>query len=150
MLGTKAKISGSNLFTRLNYWIVACGGTALVNPPTLTGVETPSGATIVCQGETFTFKLDQEPSDNGGLFLVIEASEGQSNGVSRAHGKAVAVKMVEEPDATAVNIRADYVAKHDAPNAEAPKIFFRYYFVNSTTGEKSGTMLAETKWEPGS
>ena len=92
MLGTKAKISGSNLFTRLNYWIVACGGTALVNPPTLTGVETPSGATIVCQGETFTFKLDQEPSDNGGLFLVIEASEGQSNGVSRAHGKAVAVK----------------------------------------------------------
>ena len=26
VLGTKAKISGSNLFTRLNYWIVACGG----------------------------------------------------------------------------------------------------------------------------
>ncbi|MDD6151873.1 MAG: chitobiase/beta-hexosaminidase C-terminal domain-containing protein [Bacteroidales bacterium] len=30
----------------------------------------------------------------------------------------------------------------------APKIFFRYYFVNSQTGEKSGTMLAECKWEP--
>ena len=28
----------------------------------------------------------------------------------------------------------------------APKIFFRYYFVNSSTGEKSGTMLAECKW----
>ena len=149
VLGTKAKISGANLFTRLNYWIVACGGSASVTPPTLVGVENPSSATIVCQGETFTFKLDQALADNGGIFLVIEASEGQSNGVARAHGKAVAIKMVEEPDATAVNIRADYVAKHGAPSAAAPKIFFRYYFVNSSTGEKSGTMLAEVKWTAG-
>ena len=28
----------------------------------------------------------------------------------------------------------------------APKIFFRYYYVNSSTGEKSGTMLTECKW----
>ena len=74
-------------------------------------------ATIVCQGDTFTFKLDQALTDNGVIFLVIEATEGQSNGVSRAHSKA-----------------------------SAPKIFFRYYYVNSSTGEKSGTMLAECKW----
>lgn len=30
----------------------------------------------------------------------------------------------------------------------APKIFFRYYYVNSSTGEKSGTILAECKWAP--
>ena len=82
-----------------------------------------------------------------GIFLVIEATEGQSNGVTRAHSKAVAIKLVEEPDDTAINIAADYVAKHGAPSAAAPKIFFRYYFVNSSTGEKSGTMLAECKWE---
>lgn len=39
--------------------------------------------TIVCQGETFTFKLDQALADNGGIYLVIEATEGQSNGVTR-------------------------------------------------------------------
>ena len=109
-------------------------------------VENPSSATIVCQGDTFTFKLDQDLTDNGGIFLVIEATEGQSNGVTRAHSKAVAIKLVEEPDDTAINIAADYVAKHGAPSAAAPKIFFRYYFVNSSTGEKSGTMLAECKW----
>ena len=38
-------------------------------------------------------------------------------------------------------------SKHGAPSAAAPNIFFRYYFVNSGTGEKSGTMLAEAKWE---
>ena len=110
------------------------------------GVKNPSSATIVCQGDTFTFKLDQDLTDNGGIFLVIEATEGQSNGVTRAHSKAVAIKLVEEPDDTVINIAADYMAKHGAPSAAAPKIFFRYYFVNSSTGEKSGTMLAECKW----
>ena len=85
VLGSKAKISGANLFTRLNYWIVACGGQPSVTPPELVGVENPSSATIVCQGETFTFKLDQALADNGGIYLVIEATEGQSNGVTRAH-----------------------------------------------------------------
>ena len=33
VLGSKAKISGSNLFTRLNYWIVACGGAPVENLP---------------------------------------------------------------------------------------------------------------------
>ena len=146
VLGSKAKISGANLYTRLNYWIVACGGTALANPPALVGVENPGAATIACQGSTFTFTLASVPADVTNLKLVIEASEGQSNGVTRAHSKAVAIKLVEEPDDTAINIAADYVAKHGAPSAAAPKIFFRYYFVNSSTGEKSGTMLAECKW----
>ena len=146
VLGTRGKISGANLFTRLNYWIVTCGSEPVVLPPTLVGVETPSSATIVAQGETLTFKLDQDLTDNGGIYLVIEASEGQSNGVSRAHAKASQIKMVLEPDDDPVNIYADYVAKNGAPSAAAPKIFFRYYFVNKDTGEKSVAMLAEAKW----
>ena len=70
----------------------------------------------MCQGETFTFKLDQALADNGGIYLVIEATEGQSNGVSRAHAKASVIKMVEEPTAAAIDIRADYVAKNGAPS----------------------------------
>jgi len=149
VLGSKAKISGSNLYTRLNYWIVACGGTAVSNPPALVGVENPGAATIACQGETFTFTVASVPADVTNLKLVIEASEGQSNGVTRAHGKAVAIKMVASPSTSAVDIRSDYVAKHGAPSAAAPKIFFRYYLVNTATGEKSGTMLAECKWTAG-
>ena len=145
----QAKLSGSNLFTRLNYWIVTLGGQPLVTPPEINSVEAPSSATIVCQGDTFTFKLDQAPADNGGIFLVIEATEGKSNGVSRAHASAAAIKLVEEPTAAAVDIRADYVAKNGAPSAAAPKIFFRYYLVDSSTGVKSQVMLAETKWEAG-
>ncbi|MBR5432639.1 MAG: hypothetical protein IK119_09735, partial [Bacteroidales bacterium] len=146
VLGTSAKLSGSNLFTRLNFWVVTLGGQPMVTPPEINAVEAPSEATIVCSGETFTFKLNQAPYDNGGLYLVIEASEGQSNGVSRAHAKAAAIKMVEEPGDEVIDIRSEYVAKNGALNAAAPKVFFRYYFVDSNSGVKSQAMLAQVKW----
>ncbi len=78
VLGTKAKISGANLFMRLNYWVVQLGVSILISPPTLSGVESPSSATIVCTNQAFTFKLDTALADNGGMFLIIEASPGQS------------------------------------------------------------------------
>lgn len=146
VLGTKTRISGANLFTRLNYWVVACGGNIMETPPTLVGVETPGECTIVCTNQAFTFKLNEVPADTGGLALVIEASEGQSNGVHRAHSKAAQIHLADTVDANPIDIKADYEAKNGALNTGAPKIFFRYYFVNTTTGEKSGVMLAEAKY----
>ena len=145
ILGTKAKISGLNLFQRLNFWVVKLGGSLMLNPPTLEGVETPSSATITCTSAAFTFTLDQPIADNGGIYLVIQASEGQSNGVSRAYGKAVQIHVEEEPTADAIDIKAAYEAKHGVLNTGAPKVFFRYFYVNSSTGEKSGEMMVSCK-----
>ena len=79
----------------------------------------------------------------------VLGTKGKISGASRARSKAAAIKMVEEPTAAAIDIRADYVAKNGAPSAAAPKIFFRYYYVNSSTGEKSGVMLADVTWTAG-
>ena len=147
VMGTKAKISGLNLFQRLNFWVVKLGGQLMLNPPTLSGVETPSEATIVCNSSAFTFKLDQPIADNGGIYLVIQASEGQSNGVSRAYGKAVQIHAEEEPTAAAIDIKAAYEAKHGVLGAGAPKVFFRYFYVNASTGETSVPMQAIVKWD---
>ena len=38
-------------------------------------------------------------------------------------------------------IKENYDNKHGAPNATAPKVFMKYFFVNTKTGEKSGEML---------
>ena len=143
ILGTKGKISGANLFTRLNYRIVACGGSPVTTPPTLVGVETPSACTIVCTASAFTFQLASVPTDFTDLRLVIEATKGQSNGVSRAYSKAAEIKLVATPSATAVDIKSDYEAKNGVLGADAPKVFSRYYYVNEVTGEKSGVMLAD-------
>ena len=92
--------------------------------------------------DAFTFKLNQAPADNGGIYLIIQASEGQSNGVSRGYGKAVQIAAVAEPEADVIDIKADYESKHGLLNTGAPKVFFKYFFVNSQTGEASVPMQA--------
>ena len=91
VLGTSAKISGANLYSRLNFWIVKCGGVALATPPNLVGVEAPAEADIDLSAEAFTFQLTDMPAVTDDIKLVILASAPQSNGVTRAYGKAVQI-----------------------------------------------------------
>ena len=142
VLGTKGKISGSNLFMRLNYWVVYCGGAIKTDVPTLVGVVTPADATIVLSSSAMTFTLAEIPSDVSNLKLVIQASEPQGNGITRAYSKAAAFADPYTPVATAIDIKSAYDAKCGAPSAGAPKVFFKYFYVNTATGEKSGEKMA--------
>ena len=142
VLGTKGKISGSNLFMRLNYWIVYCGGQIAENPPALVGVEAPSEAIITLTAEKFEFELENVPADTANLKLVILASEPQSNGVTRAYSKAAGIIDPVTPEAeTPVDLKASYTAKCGYPNEASPRVFVKYFFVNTVTGEKSGEMM---------
>ena len=44
-----------------------------------------------------------------------------------------------------INIKDDYEAVHGAVTEAAPKVFLKYFFVNTKTGEKAGEMLATVK-----
>ena len=48
--------------------------------------------------------------------------------------------------ATPIDIKAKYEAKFGTVSAGNPKVFFKYFFVNTTTGEKSGEMYG-IRWE---
>ena len=142
VLGTKGKISGCNLFMRLNYWVVYCGGSIMTAVPTLSGVETPDDVTLVLSASAMTFQLASIPSDVTNLKLVIQASEPQGNGITRAYSKAAAFADPYTPVATAIDIKSAYDAKCGAPSAGYPKVFFKYFYVNTATGEKSGEKMA--------
>ena len=141
VLGTSSKISGANLYSRLNYWIVACGGQAIANPPALQGVEAPTEAVITLTPTKFTFELEGEPDGVENLKLIVQASAPQSNGVTRAYSKAVQIGGPLEAVTEEYDLKKDYDEKHGAPNAASPKVFIKYFFVNTVTGEKSGEML---------
>lgn len=141
VLGTTSKISGANLYSRLNYWIVACGGQAIANPPALQGVEAPTEAVITLTPTKFTFELEGEPEGVENLKLIVQASAPQSNGVTRAYSKAVQIGGPLEAVTEEYDLKKDYDEKHGAPNAASPKVFIKYFFVNTVTGEKSGEML---------
>ena len=142
VLGTSAKISGANLYSRLNFWIVKCGGVALSTPPNLVGVEAPAEAELDLSAEAFTFQLTDMPEATDDIKLVILASAPQSNGVTRAYSKAVQIGDPRDVVDGAIDIKTDYEAVHGAVTEAAPKVFVKYFYVNTTTGEKSGEMMA--------
>lgn len=146
VLGSKTKISGSNLFMRLNYWVVYCGGQIMTTPPALAGVDAPSEAIITLTADKFTFELENVPANAENLKLVVLASEPLGNGITRAYAKASGFLSPFTPVAEEeVNLKAQYDSKYGAPSAGTPKVFLRYFFVNTATGEKSGEMLAQVK-----
>lgn len=116
---------------RLNYWIVFCGGDALANPPELVGVESPGEAVISLTTEKFTFELEQAPAAAADLRLVVCASAPQGNGITRAYSKAAVIGGPFAVEAAEIDIKAAYEAKNGAPTAAAPKVFMKYFFVNT-------------------
>ena len=55
--------------------------------------------------------------------------------------KAVQIAQPLEAVCEEYDIKEDFDNKHGASNAAAPKVFMKYFFVNTKTGEKSGEML---------
>ena len=55
---------------------------------------------------------------------------------SQFRGSRLAFADPHTPVATAIDIKAAYDAKCGAPSAGAPKVFFKYFYVNTATGEK--------------
>ena len=109
--------------------------------PVLQSVEVPTEAIVTLTPTKFTFDLESEPENVQDLRLIIQTSAPQSNGVTRAYSKAVQIGGVLEAVTEEYDIKEEYDNKHGAPNAAAPKIFMKYFFVNTKTDEKSGEML---------
>ena len=127
---------------RLNYWGVFCGGDIMETPPALTGLDAPTSATLTLSDEVFTLKLDSIPTSVTNIKLIICASAPQSNGISRAYSIAAEFIAPQTPVTTAISLKSAYNQKYGAPSTGAPKVFVKYFYVNTATGEKSGEMLA--------
>ena len=134
VLGTSSRVSGANLYSRLNFWVVKSGNEALSAPPVLGGVDAPCEADLSLTADTFTFQLPDPPQEKADLRLVIMASAPQSRGVTKAYSKVV---MIGSPRAIVdeqIDILADYKAAHGEVTSAAPKVFLKYFFINVKTG----------------
>lgn len=74
--------------------------------------------------------------------VCVMTSAPQSNGVTRAYSKAVQIGDPRDVVDGAIDIKTDYEATHGAVNEATPKVFLKYFYVNTKTGEKSGEMMA--------
>ena len=62
--------------------------------------------------------------------------------MTRAYSKAVQIGDPRDVVDGVIDIKTDYEATHGAVNEAAPKVFLKYFYVNTKTGEKSGEMMA--------
>ena len=141
VLGQKAQLTGANLYLRLNFWVVRCGGQPIGLPPVLTGIEQPAVAEAAISNGSFMFRLNSVPEQAAGLRLVIMATGPQTVGTVTGVGRGSTFCEPLVPTAGAVNLLQAYASKFGMPNAGKPKVFLRYFYVNPTTGEKSGEQL---------
>ena len=141
VLGQKAQLTGANLYLRLNFWVVRCGGQPIGLPPVLTGIEQPAVAEAAISNGSFMFRLNSVPEQAAGLRLVIMATGPQTVGTVTGVGRGSTFCEPLVPSAGAVNLLQQYAAKFGTPNAGKPKVFLRYFYVNPLTGEKSGEQL---------
>ena len=141
VLGQKAQLTGANLYLRLNFWVVRCGGQPIGLPPVLTGIEQPAVAEAAISNGSFMFRLNSVPEQAAGLRLVIMATGPQTVGTVTGVGRGSTFCEPLVPTVGAVNLLQAYAGKFGMPNAGKPKVFLRYFYVNPLTGEKSGEQL---------
>jgi len=70
------------------------------------------------------------------------ASVPQSNGVcTRANSKTAQIDGVLESVTEVYDLMQGYDSYHDVPKAATPKVFIKYFFVNTKTSKNSDEML---------
>ena len=148
VLGQRAQLTGSNLYLRLNFWVVRCGGQPLVTPPELSGVEQPAAAMAAISSSSFILRLNQPPQQPG-LKLVLMATAPQTVGTITGVGRGSTFCDPLNPVAQAINLMPSYTSKFGTLNVSKPKVFLRYFYVNPSTGEKSGEQLITPIFVPG-
>lgn len=146
---TTGKISGANLFTCMNYWIVACGGSPETNPHTLVCREP-----FLCHHRVPLQRLYLQVWPSYRWYKrYLPGHRGFRKSVQRCEPCPQQVRTDQDGRSFRCHrnrpLLADYIAKKGTPSTTAPKIFFRYYYVNYSTCEKSDIMLAETTWTAG-
>ena len=149
VLGQKAQLTGSNLYLRLNFWVVRCGGQSLSTPPELTGIVQPAVAAAAISDNSFMFRLGSVPEQASGLKLVLMATAPQTIGTITGVGRGSTFCDPVNPTAGAINLMQQYQAKFGTLNESKPKVFLRYFFVNPSTGEKSGEQLINAIYDSG-
>ena len=133
VLGQKAKLSGFNLYVRLNSNLVMVGSSmrsvAPVGLDNVPGVR--FGAMYVNESEVLIESVDEVNDD---LRLVVKMSDAQSVGVGNAWSKTVVVSSTEETDWGELDLTEAFKDVLGTNIVNGQKYFVELYWVDSVTG----------------
>ena len=133
VLGQKAKISGLNLFVRLNSNLVMAGGAMISDAPAaMTAVPGVSYSQVVVTPDLVVFAgIKHEPAP---FKLVVKMSGSQSNGISSGWSKTVVVAPGAEDDWGEVDVTTLYLKTIGVEPVVGEKVFVETYWMDTVNG----------------
>lgn len=144
IFGDGIKLSGINLFTRLNNNLSLIGVANITSAPAPVSIEyLPITAAAVAKGAdtaTVTFSGAQEV----GTHVVIRATAGLSAGKNFVKSEYRIIGTIDDVLETPYDVKALYVAKFGEIPAAGKKIFFESYVIDDATGYASQRATFET------
>ena len=134
VFGQKAKLSGHNLFVRLNSNRAYVGEAELLaSAPALhTDIPLVSYTDFQITEDSILFVGVPEPVD--GLLLVAKMSDGQSSGVSSAWGKTVIISPDRVPDWGDIDLTEAFIQVMGYAPINGQKYFVEMYWIDPATG----------------
>ena len=134
VFGQKAKLSGSNLFVKLNANRAYTGEAELltVAPANLVAIPTVEFEDYCISEDLILFSGVPDPEDE--LMLVVKMSDGQSTGVSSGYGKTVIISPDKVPDWGDVDLTEAFAATMGYSPVNGQKYFIEMYWIDAATG----------------
>jgi hypothetical protein len=144
VFGDTVNPTGATLHTRLNINVALVGGAAITVPPLPVGISSPSELEVTAGVTSGEIQIDWGSGPvPAGVRRVVEATPLMSPGIYNANNKFRIIATLPAATATGVDVAAQYEAKFGSLVA-GQKLFIRVKDINTTTGEVSQQLVAET------
>lgn len=144
VFGDTVNPTGATLHTKLNINVALAGGSAILVPPLPVGIASPAGVSVTASEGDGEIIVDWTSGPvPAGVRRIVEATPQLSPGIYNANNKFRVISTLAPAVATGTDIFTAYVAKFGAL-VIGQKLFIRIKDINSTTGEVSQSLVAET------
>lgn len=134
IFGDKTKLSGSQLFSRLNLNLLTVGEPDITDAPLPTNIASIDSISATAAASPASFSLTFSPAIDTDTKMILRASPGMSPGISNAKNKMRIIGYLDDTNTSPFNALAMYQAKFGSIPPAGSKIFFDMEPVNKTTG----------------
>lgn len=144
VFGDDIKLSGINVFSRLNNNLLLIGEAIIESPPIAESFAGPTVVSIVSnvQGGILTISPDFDvPVGAAG---VVRMTSPQSAGKKFVKSEFRVINIAPEGSAAPYDVAAAYIAKFGALPQEGQKVFCEVYVISKTTGIASQRTTGST------
>ncbi len=144
IFGDKIKLSGINVFSRLNNNLLLIGETTLDTPPVAESFAGPTTVSVVSNVQGGVLTISPDFAVPVGAKGVVRMTSPQSAGKKFVKSEFRVIDIADAGSAAPYDVAAAYQAKFGALPLEGQKVFVEIYLISTSTGIASQRTIGST------